>query len=441
MAIHLPSRLAAISAVLLGCLAVSACGQRGADEQESVGLDAAAEKYLELALALSVHDPLFVVSYYGPTEARETAQAGSRALPEIGEQARRVAAAIGIHEQDEPAIVARRRAALRAQLMSVAVRADLLAGERLPFRQEAELVFGAPVPDLDARQYITALHAKIDRIMPGTGLLADRIADFRKNFIIPRDRLPAVIEAAVQECRRRTLAVLDLTNERLEIEFASGVNWLTFNEYRGNGFSVIKINTDLPVHIDRAVEMGCHEGYPGHHVSNVLKERELVDKRGWREFTIQTLYSPETLVEEGTASYGVELVFPFEERIEFERDVIFELAGFDRAQAHRYLELKALLDELAYADIEAARRYLDGEWDAGFTSQWLVNYRLLSPERARQRLAVFDTYRSFVAAGYLGRKLVREYVLRKAGAGGSDAQWREFRGLLTNPVLPSDLRN
>jgi len=323
----------------------------------------------------------------------------------------------------------------------VAVRADLLEGKRLPFLEEAELIFGAKVPELDARAYILELDTKIDRIMPGQGLLVDRIDEFRKNFIIPRERLPAVIEAAVDECRRRTHEAMELPDEKLEIEYASGVNWLTFNEFRGNGFSVIKINTDLPVHIDRAVEMGCHEGYPGHHVSNVLKERELVAGRGWKEFTVQTLFSPQTLVEEGAASFAVELAFPPEERVAFERDVLFELAGFDRAQAHRYFEMKLLLDELAYADIEAARRYLDGEWDAGFTARWLINYRLLSTERARQRLAVFDTYRTFIAAGYLGRRSVRQYVARHAGDDSRAAAWKAFRDLLTTPVLPADLRN
>lgn len=425
-----------MAAILLG-----ACGDRGQKAPGPLSLDAAATRYLNLALALSTHDPHFVASYYGPADVREQALIEPGSLEEIAGQARSAAAAIAMPDPAEEPIVARRRAFLGAQLTSVAVRAELLEGKRLPFMQEEELVFGAQVSELDARAYITELHAKISRIMPGQGLLVDRIDEFRKNFIIPRDRLPAVIEAAVSECRRRTHAAMELPEERLEVEYASGVNWLTFNEFRGGGFSVIKINTDLPVHIDRAIEMGCHEGYPGHHVSNVLKERELVKGRGWHEFTIQTLFSPQTLVEEGTASFGVELAFPPAERVAFERDVLFEIAGFDRAQARRYFEMKLLLDELAYADIEAARRYLDGEWDAGFTARWLINYRLLSPERARQRLAVFDTYRTFIAAGYLGRKRVREYVSRHAGEGSSESSWLAFRSLLTSPVLPADLRN
>lgn len=439
------SRMRKPAVTLVTCLAgtmlLLACGKPEQPAVIPIDLDVAAARYLDLGLALSSHDPHFVASYYGSSEIREQALAHPRSLEQIEEVARSTAAAITAAAPGEEAAVQGRRAFLVAQLGSVAVRAALLQGQRSPFMQEAEMVFGASVPDLNAREYVLALHARIDRIMPGTGLLVDRIERFRRQFIIPRERLAAVVEAAVAECRRRTHAAMALPEERLEIEYSSGVNWLTFNEYRGNGFSVIKINTDLPIYIDRALEMGCHEGYPGHHVSNVIKERELVKNRGWQEFTLQTLFSPQTLVEEGAASFGVNLAFPPADRVAFERDVLFDLAGFDRAQAQRYFDLKLLLDELAYADIEAARRYLDGEWDAGFTARWLINYRLLSPERARQRLAVFDTYRTFIAAGYIGRKDVKAYVLGKAGEDNAEEAWRVFRELLAAPMLPENLRN
>ncbi len=436
-------RRSGVAPILASLLLIAACGERPtqAPDAAPIDLDAAAARYLTLALALAEHDPHFVISYYGPPELREAAVKEQKNPEEIALEARTTVSAIGEGPDNETPLVARRRAFLQAQLNSVAVRADMLSGRQLPFMQEAERVFGASIPELDARAHITSLHEQINRITPGQGLLVDRIARFRKQFIIPPERLPAVINAAVEECRRRTHAVLELPPERLEVEFASGVSWLTFNEFRGDGFSVIKINTDLPVYIDRAVDMGCHEGYPGHHTSNVLKEKELVRERGWQEFTVQTLFSPQTLVEEGLASYGVDLIFPHEERVAFEQDVLFELAGFDRAQAYRYLELMSLIAELAYADIEGARRYLDGEWDAGYTASWLINYRLLSDARARQRLAAFDTYRTFIGAGYVGKLLVREFLEGQSREPAGGPPWDALHTLLVTPTLPSDLRN
>src|SRR5688500_14834724 len=65
------------------------------------------------------------------------------------------------------------------------------------------------------------------------------------------------------------------------------------------------LNVDLPVYIDRAVDLACHEGYPGHHVYNALLEQHLVRGRGWHEFSVYPLFSPHSLIAEGTANYGI----------------------------------------------------------------------------------------------------------------------------------------
>lgn len=69
-----------VSVILVGMLLLGACGDRGDKGPEPVDLDLAATRYLELALALSAHDPHLVDSYYGPTEAREQSLALPRSL-------------------------------------------------------------------------------------------------------------------------------------------------------------------------------------------------------------------------------------------------------------------------------------------------------------------------------------------------------------------------
>ena len=100
--------------------------------------------------------------------------------------------------------------------------------------------------------------------------------------MIPKDRLAAVFDAAIAECRRRTLQHIDLPDgESFRIEYVTDKPWSGYNWYEGDYFSLIQINTDLPIFIDRAVDLGCHEGYPGHHTFGVLVERELVEGRDW----------------------------------------------------------------------------------------------------------------------------------------------------------------
>ena len=109
--------------------------------------------------------------------------------------------------------------------------------------------------------------ARIDRLVPGEGPLAQRVDAFMDRFVIPRERLDAVMRAAIAECRRRTVAHIPVPpGESFTLEFVTGRSWSGYNWYQGNYHSLIQVNTDQPVRMGRAIDLGCHEGYPGHHV-------------------------------------------------------------------------------------------------------------------------------------------------------------------------------
>ena len=118
-------------------------------------------------------------------------------------------------------------------------------------------------------------------------------------------------------------------DERFTVEYVTNKSWSGYNWYQGGFRSLIQVNTDLPIYIDRAIDLACHEGYPGHHVYNALLEKHLVKDRGWIEFTVYPLFSPQSLIAEGTANFGIEVAFPGRERVDFERTVLFPAAGLD----------------------------------------------------------------------------------------------------------------
>ena len=217
--------------------------------------------------------------------------------------------------------------------------------------------------------------------------------------------------------------------------------WSGYNWYQGSARSLIQINTDLPITIDRAVDLAAHEGYPGHHVYNVLLEHHLVRERGWVEYSVYPLFSPQSLIAEGSANFGIRVAFPGEERTAFERDVLYPLAGLDASRADEYATVLALADRLSYAGNEAARRYLDGAIDAEEAAAWLERFALYDTERARQRVRFIDRYRSYVINYNLGQDLVREWVERQGGtAEASRQRWGAFTALLSSPRLPSGLQ-
>jgi hypothetical protein len=168
-------------------------------------------------------------------------------------------------------------------------------------------------------------------------------------------------------------------------------------------------------------------------------EAELVDARGWIEFALSPLYGPLSLISEGSANYGIELAFSDAEREAFEKEVLFPLAGLNIDEADRYHDLSDALEDLRYAEVVVARDYLDGDKTSAEAIAWLREYALLSEERASQRIRFFDTYRSYVINYSFGRDLIEQYLAERVGA-DRGLQWREFQGLLSRPMSPSDLQ-
>ena len=399
-----------------------------------------AESYVRLALALGEQDPSYVDAYYGPPEWREQAKARKQSLDSIRAEVDALQRDLAkTHSDTADSLAPLRHEYLAKQLRAMKGRLEFLDGKRVPFDEESAILYDAVAPTL-SEQHFKEVVDRLDRELPGKGSVPARFEAYRARFTIPRERLDSVFRTAIAECRSRTARYIQLpADESFTVEYVTDKPWSGYNWYQGDYRSVIQVNTDLPIFIDRAVDLACHEGYPGHHVYNLLLERELVRNRGWKEFTVYPLFSPQSLVAEGSANYGITMAFPDDERVQFERERLFPIAGLDPAGAERFYRVMALQKQLAYAGNEAARKYLNGQIDSAAAARWLTSYALMEPARARQRVRFFDTYRSYVINYNLGEDLVREYVERTAGDDQA-RRWMVFAGLLSSPRLPSGLK-
>jgi len=407
----------------------------------SVAMDEIAERYVKLVLAVGVHDADYVDAYYGPREWREAATAAGRGIAELDAEAGELLGALARETPPGGAeeLVRLRHDYLTTQVRSLRARLAMLRGERFTFDAESAALYDAVAPTHTEQEFERVLR-ELESRLPGEGTLLERYEAFRDRFEIPKERLAAVFAAAIDGCRERTIEHIALPpGESFTIEYVTGKSWSGYNWYQGNYRSLIQINTDLPIYIDRAIDLACHEGYPGHHVYNVLLEQHLVRERGWPEFSVYPLFSPQSLIAEGTANYGIEVAFPDDERRTFERDVLFPAAGLDPSQVERFYEVATLLENLGYAGNEAARRYRDGQIDAGAAASWLQTYALSSPERAAQRVRFIDQYGAYVINYNLGKDLVADYLEARAGA-DPERTWREFIRLISSPRLPSGLK-
>lgn len=421
--------------VLCVLVTVSGSARAAAD-----AMNAVAERYVHLVLALGQHDPDYVDAFYGPAEWKTQAQKENKSLDAIGAETAELIATLAktLNAADE--LLRLRHEYLQKQISALAARVRMVKGEKLKFDDESRALYDAVAPtfpDSHFDQIIAQLEAKI----PGKGPLWERYEMWRKPFVIPKEKLDNVFQLAIKECRARTLAHVALPpNESFTVEYVTNKPWGGYNWYKGNFHSVIQVNTDLPIFIDRAVDLAAHEGYPGHHVYNSLLEKNLVRDRGWVEFSVYALFSPQSLVAEGTANFGREVAFPTKtERMKFEKEVLFPAAGIDSKRADEYYAVQNLMKDLSYAGNEATRRLINGEIDENAAVQWLQKYAVMEPARAQQRVKFIQRYRSYVINYNLGEDMVRRYIEKRSGA-DPEKRWSEFAKLLSSPRLPSGLR-
>jgi hypothetical protein len=398
----------------------------------------AAERYVKLVLSMGEHDADYVDSFYGPAAWREEVRAARPTLPFIHSAAVVLREDLQSRATPVDEMERLRLDYLRRQTDALIVRAEMLEGRRLRFDEESQALYDAVAPT-HGEDYFRTLNARIADELPGAGSLQERVEAFRMDFVIPREKLDAVFGAAIDICRATTMEHMALPiGETFTVEYVNGKSWSGYNWYQGGFRSLIQVNTDLPIFIDRAIDLACHEGFPGHHVYNSLLEKTLVRDREWPEFSVYALFSPQSLIAEGSANYGIDVAFPADERVEMEREQLFPIAGLDPSRTAHYYRVHELVARTGYAGNEAARRYLDGEISADDAAEWLTAYALMAPERARQRVKFIDQYRSYVINYNLGKDLVRDYVESRAN-GDAERRWEVFAELLSSPRLPSHL--
>jgi hypothetical protein len=240
--------------VSLLALGLAACATA---PQPRASLDGVARDYVRLVLEIDAHEPGYVDAYYGPSEWREAARKNPRGQVELKREADRltaVLAAVGVGEGLE----AQRAKVLAANIASARFRLDMIGGTRVHFADEAERLFALRPVLKPLKDYDAAL-ARVEALVPGDAPLASRVGEFRARYAVPDDKLPAVMNAAIGECRKRTVQHIALPEgESFQMEIVKGKSWGAYNYYKGNNQSLIQVNTDLPVLVGNVLILGCH---------------------------------------------------------------------------------------------------------------------------------------------------------------------------------------
>ena len=277
-------------------------------------LDAIARDYVQLQLEIGEKEEGYIDAYYGPPEWQAEAKTDAATRWPSSPRAPRSSpsgCAASPTRRLEP-IERRRRDFLLAQLKAASTRLRMMQGEKLAFADEAEGLFGVR-PELKPLSRLRS------------GARPDRAAGARHGPALPSgsrpsrsaspsraDRLEPVMRAAIAECRRRTARAYRAARRTS----ASRSN----SSPARAGAATIGTRA-MPTASSRSTPT-CRSGSAAPSISAATKaipatmsttrcsSRSWRKARGWVEFTVYPLYSPQCFIAEGSANYGIELAFP-----------------------------------------------------------------------------------------------------------------------------------
>ena len=247
---------------------------------------------------------------------------------------------------------------------------------------------------------------------------------------MPAERMVPALLAVSDVLRTRTNALTELPDgEQLTIEEVHDEPWWAFNYYLGELSSRIVMNSDMHTTASDIVTLAAHEAYPGHHTERVVKEQRLVRERGMWEESIQLVPTPQSLVGEGIAEYGLEVLL--EAELEDELEATLAAQGLP-TDFRRGREIERARKPFRALGLDAGLLIHEHGASEEEAMAHFQKWALATPERAASsvRFATDPTWRAYAITYSVGSALCADYV-------GDDPS--RFAALLTEQVRVADL--
>lgn len=397
-------------------------------------LDETAERLVELTLKAGTIDENLVDSYIGTIEIDTTEEYNIDDLKKSFELLTKDILEI---DADTESKMYRKNYQIGIA-NAVITRLRVLNAEKISFIDECENIYQY-TPEVKEYEYFDSLLIEVDNYLAGDESLPIKLSNYRQKFKIKYSKIDEAFRKSVEEARKVTSNYITLPDsESVVIEYLDGAPWSAYNWYQGKYKSLIQVNMQSNIYLERVLDLAAHESYPGHHVYYSLRDKMYYQDSGFVEFSIYTLFSPVSFLAEGTAVYGNDLVFPGDRKIDFLRSEITGKYKYTYQELKEYFDLQELFSKLDEVQITIARDYIDKKISDETALKYIQKYGLESENSSYRRLDFIRRYRSYIINYTAGKQLVDSYIRKKAG-NDNEKKWQVYKDILEKPYLPSDL--
>ena len=329
---------------------------------------------------------------------------------------------------------------LEKMLTAMRTSIEIINGVEIPFKERFLRLYDVPLQPVNESE-LDNLKEEFNGAYGGLGSLEKRMNDLRVRRTVPESKVFELFKKALNITRERTKELfVDLLpeNERINIELVKNnsnnkIKWTYYNWYRGNFRSRIEVNPNFNMYWTLFLSAAAHEGYPGHHTEFVVKEQRLYRELNQFEHSILLLNSPKLIISEGIANTALNMLFNYREQAEISLREFCQDSSKESsiealiAQGKVKGKLSLFLYNFAY------RALIDG-WSEEKLIRYATSFEILSQENIKNRIkSSFNPVHSTTAFSYnIGSKLITNKY-------GEFPSVKNFRDLLTNSILPSDL--
>lgn len=390
-----------------------------------------AKSYLLLGLHMGKLIDNYVDSYSGPPELRQMVEKERNSPKNLLQQCRSLK-----HKIKDQGFGNTREKHLERMLLSMKTSLKILNGESIPYFEQLRALLDIEPVFIDDSTLFKLID-ELNNLYQGKGILYNRASRVWEKGAIPKEQILETFTLAMQIVRDKTYELFpDLLPEAENVAIAGTVdsNFMLYCWYLGNFKSKIEVNMKLNNIITwhNLLLNASHEGYPGHHVQLTMRDKVLYQEQGQFENSILLMNTPQLVIVEGIASLSLNVLYSIREQEEL------ALKSFcpnpSEYDIEFLIKVREIWQKIIHFDTNLAiHAHVDG-WKNDQLLQFLLELDLFPEDFCRQYIRFIQNPITSVYPfmSYEGEKLIQNKF-------GMHPSIKDFRMLLTQPILPSDL--
>ena len=393
-------------------------------------------EFLLLALRIDKHIKGYIDFYFGPEELRQIVDNESITSPnKLLIDCKVLIRQLGAQGYDK-----KRERYVEKMLIAMKTSIELLNGVEMSIKDQFLKLYDVDLKPANEFE-LDNLKEEYNEAYSGLGSLESRMSKLRITRKVPESNIHAFFKKALEIVKKKTeefFADILPENEHIMIALVDNNNnqikWACYEWYLGDYTSRLEINPNYEMYWTVFLLFASHEGYPGHHTEFSIKEQRLYRELNQFEHSILILHSPKLIISEGIANTAISVLFSSQKTAEI------GLREFCQDASKEYSLEKLVLQDKVKRKIPLfwynfAYHALVDKYSDDKLMRYGKNVEIFGEEGLRNEIKRLSnpTYSKNAFMYNLGTEVIEQKY-------GKPISTKDFRNLLINPILPSDLK-